>query len=193
LANGSYFNINQNPLPNPIANITVGNGDVWSYPTSSTYNQLSSSNEGIIFIPDTTSTLNTFYNVTGVRQENLSGSGFEPVTEDWSVKVGDEFRFEGREDRMYMVKNVYSPTDQSLNRISNTGSLEVHLANAIPSASINLDHFLIRRYVPDPSRIIFEGFKDTAGPFILRPEFIVPELDRDIDTFIVQLTQEGLI
>ena len=196
IANGSYFNVTQTPLPNPLASITVGTGSIWNYPTSSTYNQLSSSNEGILFLPDTISSLNTFYNTAGVRQEDVPLSGFDPITEDWSVKVGDEFRFEGREDRMYMVKNVYSPTDQSPNRISNTGSLEVHLAGAIPSASINLDHFLIRRYVPDPSKVIFQGLKDppsAPGPFILRPEFIVPELDRDIDTFIVQLTQEGLI
>ena len=196
MANGSYFNINQTPLPNPVASITVGTGSIWSYPTSSTYTQADSSNAGIIFIPDNMSSLNTFYNATGVRQEDVPLSGFEPVTEDWSVKVGDEFRFEGREDRMYMVRNVYSPTDQSPNRISNTGSLEVHLAGAIPSASINLDHFLIRRYVPDPSKVIFQGLKDppsAPGPFILRPEFIVPELDRDIDTFIVQLNREGLI
>jgi hypothetical protein len=38
--------------------------------------------------------------------------------------------------------------------------------------SFNLDHFLIRRYVPDASQIIIEGFKptDAVGPYIIKPD-----------------------
>ena len=94
-----------------------------------------------------------------------------------------------------MVNKVFSPTNQSSDRISNTGSLEIHLNNAIPSASINLDHFVIRRYVDDASGIIFEGLKPngSTGPYILSPEFVVPELDKSLDQFILDLTQKGLL
>jgi len=192
---GTYFNTQQNPLPNPLPSASVATGSVWNYPTSTTYNQASSSNAGIIYMPLSASILNVYYDVEGVRQQDISGSGFNTVDTDWSVKIGDEFRFEGREDRVFMVKKVFSPTYASSERISKTGSLEVHLDHAIPSASINLDHFVIRRYADDASIITFEGFKPTnsSGPFIISPEYVVPELNKNIDAFIVDLTQKGLL
>jgi hypothetical protein len=192
---GTYFNTPQNPLPNPLPSASVATGSVWNYPTSSTYNQASSSNAGIIFIPLTSSVLNVYYDVAGVRQQDISASGFNTIDTDWSVKIGDEFRFEGREDRVFMVKKVFPPTTFASERISRTGSLEVHLDKSIPSASINLDHFVIRRYADDASIITFEGFKpaNSEGPFIVSPQYVVPELDKNIDTFITDLTQKGLL
>jgi len=192
---GTYFNTPQNPLPNPLPSASVATGSVWNYPTSATYNQASSSNAGIIYMPLTSSVLNVYYDVEGVRQQDISASGFNTIDTDWSVKVGDEFRFEGREDRVFMVNKVFPPTYASSQRISKTGSLEVWLDHSIPSASINLDHFVIRRYADDASIITFEGFKPTnsSGPFIVSPEFVVPELDKNIDTFITDLTQKGLL
>jgi hypothetical protein len=40
-----------------------------------------------------------------------------------------------------------------------------------------------------------EGFKpiNSSGPYIVRPEYIVPELDKSVDEFILDLTQKGLI
>jgi hypothetical protein len=191
----TYFNISQNPLPNPSQLIPVGTSSIWDYPTSNTYNQQSSSQAGIIYIPEITSSLNFYYGLPGIRQQDVSGSGFEDITLDWSIEVGDEFRFEGKENRTYTVKKVFTPTNQSPERISNTGSLEIHLNSALPSASINLDHFLIRRYVDDAATIIFEGLKpgNSPGPYIIRPEFVVPALNKDLDSFIVDLTQKGLL
>jgi hypothetical protein len=194
-ADGSYFKITQNPLPNPLPTITVATGSIWNYPTSLTYNQASSSQAGIIYIISGSSPLNTYYNTPNIKQQDISGSGFNPVTLDWSVKYGDEFKFEGREDRVFVVKEVYGPEDQSPKRISNTGSVEVHFNSGLPSASINLDHFAIRRYVDDASQILIEGFKpnNSSGPYILRPEYIVSELDRNVDDFILILKEKGLI
>jgi hypothetical protein len=94
-----------------------------------------------------------------------------------------------------MVKHVYEPTNQSPNRISNTGSLEIHLDKGIPSQSINLDHFLIRRYIDDPAQILMEGSRpaNSSGPYIIRPEYLVPELNKQVDEFILDLTQRGLL
>jgi hypothetical protein len=40
-----------------------------------------------------------------------------------------------------------------------------------------------------------EGFKPTNanGPYIVRPEYVVPELNKSVDQFILDLTQKGLI
>ena len=66
---------------------------------------------------------------------------------------------------------------------------------ASSTSIFNLDHFLIRRYTDDTSQILMEGFKptDSSGPYIVRPEFVAPELNKSVDQFILDLTQKGLI
>jgi hypothetical protein len=51
------------------------------------------------------------------------------------------------------------------------------------------------RYVDDASKVIMKGYRpnNSAGPYIVRPEYVVPELDKGIDEFIVDLTQKGLL
>jgi hypothetical protein len=130
---------------------------------------------------------------------NLVGSGFNPIQFPWSIKYGDEFRFEGREDFVYQVGKIFGPSDSGSGRLTQTGSIEVHFNYDLPvsasSSAFNLDHFLIRRYVDDATTAIIEGFAPagSTGPYIIKPEFVVPELDKDIDSFILDLTQKGLI
>ena len=127
--------------------------------------------------------------------KDVSGSGFNPIVYDWAVKYGDEFRFEGNEANTFLVKHAYDVSETDSNRVSQTGSVEIQFDNTLPSQSINLDHFVIRRYVDDASLILMEGFKPTnsSGPFIVRPEYLVPELNKSVDQFILDLTQKGLI
>jgi hypothetical protein len=205
LVDGTYWNCSQSPLPNPLGQIQAGSGEntIWDYPINSNFNKLSSSLKGIIHIPSASGTfnqeiandLNIYYSASNVFQQNHPESGFNPITFPWSVEIGDEFRFEGEETNAYMVKKVFAPSLSSPERISNTGSLEVHLAGALPSSSINLDHFLIRRYTNDASRIIFEGFKplNSQGPYILTPEYASDKLNKSIDEYISDLTQKGLL
>ncbi len=192
LTTKSYFNVFQNPLPNPLPPISAS---IWNFPTSASWNQQSSSDAGIIYIPNTASLLNVYYGVPGIRQDDISGSGFNPIVLDWSIKTGDEFRYIGREDKVFEVKKVYSPDDNSTERISSTGSLEVHFTSNIPIGSFSLNEFLIRRYTDDPSAILFEGFKppNSSGPYVVKPEFIDRILDQKIDKIITDLTQKGLL
>jgi hypothetical protein len=44
-----------------------------------------------------------------LKQNLLTGSGFNPIQLPWKINYGDEFKFEGREDWSYMVKNIYAP------------------------------------------------------------------------------------
>jgi hypothetical protein len=134
-----------------------------------------------------------------VIMKSVSGSGFNDIQLPWSIKIGDEFRFEGREDWSYMVKNIYAPAESGSGRIFQTGSIEVHFnANLPVSASsnvFNLDHFLIRRYVDDAGQNVITGFKPqgSTGPYLIKPEFVVPELNKNVDEVILDLTQKGLI
>ena len=180
---GSYFKIEQSPAPTNTNITSSGTNSIWGYPDNTQ-----------LFAITASQTLSNLYD-KDFTQINITGSGFEPITLPWSLKIGDEFRFEGNEDNTFMVKDIFDVGDNRSTRISSTGSLEVQFNNSLPSSSINLDHFLIRRYVEDASVIIFEGFKPTnsTGPYIISPEFISTPLKKNIDTFIVDLTQKGLL
>ena len=98
----------------------------------------------------------------------------------------DEFRFDNDPEQIYMVDYVV------------TGStLEVYFDKTLDTnnPSFDINHYSITRYVDDASKILIKGFRpnNTDGPYILRPEFVVPELDKGIDEFIVDLTQKGLL
>ena len=76
-----------------------------------------------------------------------------------------------------------------------SGTLEVQLDKQIPTASINLDHFVIRRYVPDGSFILFNESKPSGntGPSLIKPQFVTQTLTKGVDEYIVDLTSKGLI
>jgi len=120
--------------------------------------------------------------------KDIPNSGYDPILTEWGVQRGDIFRFEGDEAKSYMVDYV---TTES---VSGNPSIMVHLNNPIPS-TLNINHYSLVRYVDDASQIIIEGFRpnNSSAPYILKPEFVVPELDKDIDAFIVDLTQKGLL
>jgi hypothetical protein len=187
---GGVFSINQSPIFQPPLPITTGVNSIWQYYNTSTHPNIITSS-----VPE----LTQFYDDPNVKMVDLPGSGFNPIQFPWSIKYGDEFRFEGREDFVYQVGKIFGPSDSGSGRLTQTGSIEVHFNYDLPvsasSSAFNLDHFLIRRYVDDATTAIIEGFKPTnsVGPYIIKPEFVVPELDKDIDSFILDLTQKGLI
>jgi len=175
-----YFNNFVNP----------GVNSIWQYYDSSSYPYVITSS-----VPE----LVQLYGDPEAKMNDIAGSGFNPITLPWSIKYGDEFRFEGREDLVYQVGKIFAPEDSSSGRLTQTGSIEVHFNYNLPisasSSAFNLDHFLIRRYVDDPAQVIMEGFRpiSSSGPYIVRPEYIVPELDKSVDQFILDLTQKGLL
>jgi hypothetical protein len=171
--------------------VTSSNANsIWNWPNSSSYPYVITSSQ---------TTLINLYGDPNVRMVNISGSGFNSIALPWSIKYGDEFRFEGREDFVYQVGKIFGPSESGSGRIFQTGSIEVHFNFNLPTSAsstvFNLDHFVIRRYVDDASLILMEGFKpiNSSGPYIVRPEYVVPELNKSVDQFILDLTQKGLI
>jgi hypothetical protein len=84
--------------------------------------------------------------------------------------------------------------EAAINNTFNPPILFVLLDKPI-TGSVDLDQFLIRRYVDDPSAIIFEGLKPTTGtsPYLVKPEYVTPSLNKNLDSFITDLTQKGLL
>jgi hypothetical protein len=191
----SRFTTYQSPIPNSSISIT---SNFWisssGLATTLIQSQTSGAFGNNLLVTSASSELINYYGSPTVYQENIIGSGFNPIVNPWSIQYGDEFRFEGREDRVYQIKQA---AVVNLNILSNQiPFLVVELNQPVPiSGSVNFDQFLIRRYVDDASQILMEGFApiDSQGPYIVRPEYVVPELNKSVDQFILDLTQKGLI
>jgi len=190
IENNSKFVINQTVIPNS----AIPTNGLWissSGTITSIIQSSLSSSANIIYT--TSSNLVTYFGNQYVFQKDISGSGFNPIALPWSIEYGDEFRFEGWENRVFQVGKVDIVNNSS---IPGSPVLAVELNQPIPpSGSLNLDQFLIRRYVDDASQIIMEGFKpiNSQGPYIIKPEYVVPELNKNLDEFIIELTQKNLI
>ena len=160
---------------------------------------LDNSNRNIIYTYQDV-LVNNFNNPI-VYQSPPSSSGFSETILPWSLEYGDEFRFLGKEEHTYMVTSAYV-----YNNPPNSPQLIVELNKPIPVGSeicytdnFFIDQiknqFLIRRYVPDASSIIF---KDTLSntmtpPFIIKPEYLNKELDQNSGTIVSNLIKDGLI
>jgi hypothetical protein len=167
LSNNSYFQVTQ--LPNPGTGIC---STFWT--TGST---------PAILLANTSSTgLNNYY---GQRQESIERSGFNPIVEDFELQANDEIRFQGLENLAFVINNVTS---------SATGQLILNLDRNIPNGT-NLNFFLVRRYVEDPSSIILEVNKPAGGSSggVLKPQYISSELTNNLDSIIQNLKNQNLI
>jgi hypothetical protein len=185
----SLLQVSQYPIfTQPVT--SSGANSIWNWGNKTTYPYI---------ITSSNSTLVELYGNSNAKAKDISGSGFNSIQLPWKINYGDEFKFEGREDFAYMIKNIYAPKDSGSGRIFQTGSIEVHFNANLPvsasSSVFNLDHFLIRRYVDDAAQNVITGFKPpgSTGPYLIRPEFVIPELNKNIDEVILDLTQKGLI
>jgi hypothetical protein len=170
----SYFEIAQLP----IANSEVTTTSLWvsssypAYPIDSIY----TSNPSLV----------SLFNTPNIKQLSMPTSSFPEVTEDWSIKPGDEFRFDGQESHTFMVKESYT----------SGSNLIVVMNKPIPQyPAVDINHFLIRRYVPDASQIIFEGViqSNIFPPYLLKPEYVTENLNKNLQTIIPELVKNGLI
>ena len=193
--NYSYYiyntrlNVTQTPIKTTLTATSSIPNSIWGYPDPINHKNI---------ITCSSYVLNQLYG-TNVKQQDISGSGFNPISYPWSIEYGDEFRFEGSEDETYQVGQIYSPGEGSGSRLFESSSIEVHFNRELPvsasSSYFNLDHFLIRRYTNEATQIIFDGFKPlgSSGPYIITPEYASPELNKSIDAYIVDLTQKSLL
>tara|TARA_R110002020_G_scaffold174307_1_gene365425 strand:- start:4123 stop:11802 length:7680 start_codon:yes stop_codon:yes gene_type:complete len=180
---GGFFSVQQTIAPTNISFSSSSPNSLWGYPDPSDYSRITAS--------DSSSAINLSYG--SFKQEPIPNSLFKTPTETWNLQPGDEFRYEDREDRVYMVKSFIPPESHP------SGTLEVLFNNPIPSSSVNLDHFLIRRYVPDGSSIIIFPGEDTTKPSgstgtaLVSPQYTTDPLDKGSGETILDLTEKGLI
>ena len=189
-----FFSITQYPLPGnqPSVNIPsspspINNYEsIWGMLTNNinyNYSTIFTNNSALLQAYDDNLITPTWY------MKDITNSGYDPILTEWGIKRGDVFRFEGDEKKTFMVNNVERINDGTYNFLTVMFSIDADLS------AVNVNRFSLVRYVDDASQIIIEGFRpnNTSAPYIIKPEFVVPELDKDIDAFIVDLTQKGLL
>jgi hypothetical protein len=174
LIGGSSFYLNQIPstTENSFLNIT---SSFWGF-SASRQDVLTGSQDA----------LNQNYGL--LKQEAITDSGFNEPQYIFTIKPGDQFRFQDDESRVYNVVNTIPPESNP------EGKIIVYLDNEIPAA-IDKDYFLIRRYVEDGSFIIFDEKKPAgdSGAAFIKPKYVTKALEKDIDQFILDLKSKNLL
>jgi hypothetical protein len=174
------FTVTQSPAPGTQPALIL-NSNLWVSSSNGTYSMYTTQSDAVSMF-NTNLTHPTWY------MKDISGSGYNPILTPWGVERGDVFRFEGDESKTYMVN--YAETGS----VGGNPSINVYFGSPIPS-SLNINQYSLIRYIDDASKVIIKGYRPnkSVGPYIIRPEFVVPELDRGIDTYITQLSEKGLI
>ena len=212
---GSELNI----IQNPISNQTISIGDFWisaSYlPLTAFSNAFSNaffqtSSVSLFSFPVSLNQINSggfagtniLYTTSSVFKNNfdnkfawgkdIPSSGFNTIETHWDIIPGDEFKFEGKENQRYRVLKAGIV---SCSGYISSSVLAVEFDRPLPtSGSLNYDKFSIQRYIDFEGNLIFEGFRPTeTGPFIITPEFITPNLNKNIGKILEDLTSKGLI
>jgi hypothetical protein len=128
-----------------------------------------------------------------IVQDALPNSGLNAFVHPGTILPGDEIRFMGLEENTFMIiSSSYTSSFGIPER------LILHLDKPIPAPTtpnFDLNKFLLRRYVDEPGQTIITGYKPTnsTGPYIVRPKYVVPELNKNVDDFILILKEKGLI
>ena len=163
----SYFRVTQSPLP--------GTGICTNF-------WVTGSGAPSILLANTAS--NGLNQYVGSRQYSIDRSGFNPISLDFEPQPYDEIRFQGIENLAFGITNV----------TSSNGQLQLQLDNNIPNGT-NLNYFLLRRYVNDPSNIILDLDKPAGASSggILKPEYVTDTLNNNLDSIIQNLKSKGLI
>ena len=175
LTNKSYFSVSQYPNPGTGACGTP----FWTTGSAANILLASTASDGL-------------NNYRSQKQKDISKSGFNPINLDFDPQTYDEIRFEGLEQLSFVITNVTS---------SATNQMIINLNKNIPN-DVDINYFLLRRYVEDPSSIILDvnfpltdnsGSINSAGNGILKPQYITKELESGIDTIIQNLKNQNLI
>jgi hypothetical protein len=175
----SFFKISQNPLP------TGSAIDAFCWQTSSYFP------DNIIYT--TSSQILQYYNNSQTRQKDISGSLFSPIILPFTIEPGDEFRFEGDETKTFMVQGA-TYIDAAPPFIPNN-MLVVSLNGVVSGSNININQYLLRRYIDNASGIILDGNLTTGfeGPYIIKPDFMSTKMKENLEKYIADYTQKGLL
>ena len=128
--------------------------------------------------------------VLGQKQQDISGSGFSNITNDFNIEVGDEIRFQGTENQTYKITAIGVATNPSY-----VGALVYTVDRNLTLTNTDMNWFLVRRYVDAPGNIIIEADKPSGGtsPGFFMPQYATKGIEDNFDTVIQKLKKDQLI
>ena len=131
---------------------------------------------------------NSLMNVYAQKQQDLEGSGFPKIQFDFTVEVGDEFRFQGTETQTYKVIEID-------NAPPNGDPLHIILDREVNLDNTDMNWFLLRRYLDTPGQIIIEADKPAGGtsPGFFMPLYATKGIEDNFDNIIQKLKTDQLI
>jgi hypothetical protein len=120
------------------------------------------------------------------------------VKNPWEIHPGDEIRFENKESYAREIKQIFSP-GESGDVIGGYPALKIKL-NEDLNGSIDLNHFIIRRYDEAKNIVIMDQQKPygiplsaSTSPGILKPEFVVDKLDIEPEKIFGELIDKKIL
>lgn len=149
-------------------------GDFW-YTGSNSPTMLTASNS-----PVSTG----LYRYYTMAQGYIPESGFPDSKLPFTVNPGDEIRFGANENNTFTVINV-----------EYTSQLVLELDRRLDLTQDELNLFVIRRYLPDPSYLILDipDASNGASPGVATTEYPAEGLEDNIDTIVAKLKSENSI
>ena len=122
--------------------------------------------------------------------EDINGDsvGFSSITNDFILQVGDEIRFQGTETQTYKIIEID-------NTPANGDPLHLILDKEVNLTNVEMDWFLVRRYVDTPGQIIIEADKPAGGtsPGFFMPLYATKGIEDNFDKVIQKLKTDQLI
>jgi hypothetical protein len=174
----SYFRITQSPSPEQII------------PSSSIFNLPPAGGiENALWVNNQEFLAN--YANPNVRQQDIPDSKFNKITNPVEFLPGDEIRFEGNESKVVEVISTLETTGSGV--YGSDPILLIYTNQNISGSNWDVTKFAVRRYVEKADQIIFKNTIANQGPFIVKPQYITNKLDENIDDYITDLTNKGLI
>jgi len=195
LVNGEFYTVegyvNNSAIKFKPANsrLTVTQNPSVTPPLSTTGFFLPFSVGGFTGLIVSSSTFVNNFNNPQVYQKDIPDSLFNPIRLPIEFKINDEIRFEGDETKVVTITDIEYSTLFSTNAI-------IFLTDR-SAINFDVDEFLVRRYVDDPTQIIISrenvSTETQEGPLLAQPQYITNQLNENLDDYITNLTNEGLL
>ena len=123
---------------------------------------------------------------TSDQHESL---GFKEFITPFTIQLGDEFRAEGNENKVYTVIDIWEKGDSRINNSHLFAArpdkgMVVKVAPPVPRGTI-LSNILIRRYVDDPTKVLlYTSNPKTVDEFgTITPQYISQDLQTNFESY----------
>ena len=129
--------------------------------------------------------------------------GFKDFIEPFKIRVGDQIKFEGNENKVHTVVQIV-PQNASLPPTLRGSAYTMYKVEPPVEGKTWVKNFQVRRFIQDPTSILLKGNDDQAAPNKLyftssslkgtiTPEFMSPTLEENFADYKQQLIAKGII